>query len=117
MHWFKRQPDLAFVAECDGKPVGAFVSGIKPWWDGNRLFDGEIFVDLAYQKRGIGTLLAKAMYAAAVKKYNATVFEAVTFRKSKHPLSWYRAQGFKPESKLVLISGSLVKARKKLEKM
>ena len=29
-HWFKHYPDLAFVAEYDGKVVGAFLAGVKP---------------------------------------------------------------------------------------
>lgn len=49
LDWFKRQPDLAFAAEFDHRLVGAFVVGIRPWWDGNHLVDGELFVDPAYQ--------------------------------------------------------------------
>ena len=30
---FDRQQDLFFVAEEDGKAVGAIVSGVKPWFD------------------------------------------------------------------------------------
>ena len=29
-YWFNKHPDLAFVAELDGKIVGAFVAGVKP---------------------------------------------------------------------------------------
>ncbi|MBO7504680.1 GNAT family N-acetyltransferase [bacterium] len=50
-YWYDRQPDLFFVAEVDGRVVGGIVSGIKPWFDGNRLVDGELFVDKKYQER------------------------------------------------------------------
>lgn len=53
-YWMKRQPDLFFIAKYDGKIAGAFVAGIKPWWDGNHLVDGELFVDPDFQKKGIG---------------------------------------------------------------
>ncbi|MBI4176413.1 MAG: hypothetical protein HY518_04355 [Candidatus Aenigmarchaeota archaeon] len=54
--------DLQIVAEYNGKPVGAFVAGIKPWWDGNHLADGEIFVhpDCAEQELGFDIRGCKA---------------------------------------------------------
>ena len=36
-YWYDKQQDLFFVAEEDGKAVGAIMSGVKPWFDGNRL--------------------------------------------------------------------------------
>jgi len=61
-YWYKKQPDLAFVAESNRKIVGAFVAGIKPWWDGNHISDGEIFVHPDFQKQGIATKLSIALY-------------------------------------------------------
>src|SRR3989344_2446360 len=58
-YWLKRQPDLCFLAEYNNIIVGGFVVGIKPWWDGNHLVDGEIFVHPHYQKKGIGSALLK----------------------------------------------------------
>ena len=57
-YWYDKQQDLFFVAEEDGKAVGAVMSGVKPWFDGNRLIDTEIFVDKDYQERH----LAKELY-------------------------------------------------------
>ena len=113
-YWLKRQPDLAFVAVYDKKPVGAFVAGIKPWWDGNHLIDGELIVDPDYQKKGIGKILLKTVLEKAVRKYDAVIWEAITFKKTKFPLSWYRKLGFNEVKELTIISGDIKKALKKL---
>jgi len=113
-YWFDRQPDLSFLAEIDGKIVGAFLAGVKPWWDGNHLVDGEVFVDPDYQKKGVGTALSELMYRSAVKKYNAKRFDAITFKKTKHPLSWYKKYGFSEVDNWTVISGDLKKVLKKM---
>lgn len=112
-YWLKRQPDLAFVAETDGKVVGAFVAGIKPWWDGNHLVDGELVVDPAYQKKGIGRLLLKTMLQNAIDKYDATVWEAITFKKTEFPLKWYKKLGFDEISEWTIIGGNVKEALKR----
>jgi L-amino acid N-acyltransferase YncA len=61
-YWLDKQPDLALLAEYNGNIAGAFLTAIKPWWDGNHLMEGEIFVDSAFQKKGIGTELLKAVF-------------------------------------------------------
>ena len=106
---------MAFVASYNGKVVGAFVAGIKPWWDGNHLLDGELIVDPDYQKKGIGKLLLKAILRKAINKYNVTVWEAVTFRKTKFPLSWYRKLGFHEIKEWAIFGGDVRKALKKVE--
>ena len=106
-YWLKKQPDLAFVAECDGKPVGAFIAGIKPWWDGNHLFDGELFVHPDFQKQGVGTELSKVLYKTAFKKYKVTKYDAFTFKKIKFPLQWYKKQGFIEQKEWTIISGDV----------
>lgn len=113
-YWLERQPDLCFLAEYDKVIVGGFVSGVKPWWDGNHLFDGEVFVDPDHQKKGIGTELSKVMYKTAVEKYGATHFDAFTFSDREHPLSWYKKQGFNEVKNWTIISGDLRKVLKKL---
>jgi len=115
-YWLDKQPDLAFVAAYENKIVGAFLSGIKPWWDGNHLFDGELFVHPDYQKKGIGTELSKALYQKAVETYNVTHFDAHTFRKTEFPLKWYKAQGFMVNEDWVMISGDVKKVMGKLRK-
>lgn len=113
-YWFKRHPDLAFVAEDSGKLVGAFLAGVKPWWDGNHLIDGEIFVHPKYQKRGIGSQLSKELFKKAKEKYDVTVWDTYTFKGFKHPLSWYKSLGFEEIGEWTMISGNIDKALKKL---
>jgi ribosomal protein S18 acetylase RimI-like enzyme len=48
---YEKQRNLFFVAEENEKVVGAIMSGVKPWFDGNRLIDTELFVDKNYQNR------------------------------------------------------------------
>jgi len=115
-YWYKRQPDLCLVAELSGKPIGAFVAGIKPWYDGNHLVDGEIFVDPECHKKGIGTLLSIAMYNKALKKYKAVCFDATTFKNKKFPLSWYKSHGFKEVKNLTIITGDLEEVLNQLQK-
>lgn len=93
-YWLDKQPDLALVAEVKGHVVGAFVAGIKPWWDGNHISDGEVFIHPHYQKRRIATELSIALYEKALANYNVVNFDASTFKKTKFPLSWYLSQGF-----------------------
>lgn len=50
-YWFNRQSDLFLIAESEGKVVGGIVAGIKPWWNGNHMVDGELFVDPEIQKK------------------------------------------------------------------
>ena len=47
-YWYKMQKDLFLVYEENGKPIGAIMSGIKPWFDGLHLVDTEIFVSTNY---------------------------------------------------------------------
>ena len=115
-HWFDKQPDLAFVAEFDAQVVGAFVAGIKPWWDGNHISDGEIFIHPDYQKKGIATKLSIALYEKALEKYKVVSFDAYTFKKTKFPLSWYLSQGFIQNEDWAMISGNVKSILSKLKK-
>lgn len=115
-HWFERQPDLAFVAEYDKQVVGAFVVGVKPWWDGNHLVDGEIFIHPDYQRKRIGVDLSKTVYKKALQKYAVTFFDTNTFKKTEFPLYWYLSQGFKTNSDWISISGNVKSILNHLEK-
>lgn len=105
--WLDKQPDLAFLAEFDGKIVGAFFSGIKPWWDGIHLFDGEIFVDPNFQKQKIGSTLLKTVLQTAIEKYGAKTFDAFTFNRTAHPLSWYKKIGFREIKEWTMFTGDI----------
>ncbi len=115
-YWLEKQPDLAFVAEYNGKTVGAFVAGVKPWWDGYHLVDGEIFVHPNFQKKGIGTELSKTLFNKAIEKYDATSYDATTYNNHKFPLNWYKSLGLVPSENLILISGDVKSILSKLEK-
>lgn len=93
--WFKRQPDLAVVAVDGGELVGAFVSGVRPWWDGYHLVDGELFVDIAHQGKGVGSELIRQVVVTAKEKYNAKLWETYTFRGTDFPMAWYKQLGFR----------------------
>jgi GNAT superfamily N-acetyltransferase len=115
-YWRVRQPDLALVAECDRQVVGGVVVGIKPWWDGNHLVDGEIFVHPNYQKKGIGKQLYITVYEKALRKYQVTSFDTYTFKKTEFPLSWYKSQGFIVNPDWVMIAGDVKSVLSKLKK-
>ncbi len=115
-YWLTKQSDLFFVAEYNGKIAGGFVAGIKPWWDGNHLVDGEIFVDPSFQKKGIGTELSKTLFKKALDKYNVTRYDCVTYNNHKFPLAWYKSLGLIPSDNLILISGDLKSIITELER-
>ena len=100
-YWFEKQPDLAYLAEYEGKIVGAFLVAVKPWWDGNQLFDGEIFTHPDFHGKGIGTALLKKVLTESKNIYDAKFWYAFTYTGSEHPLSWYKKVGFKEYGKLV----------------
>jgi GNAT superfamily N-acetyltransferase len=102
-HWLKRQPDLAYVAEYENRLVGAFVVGIRPWWDGNHLVDGELFVDRQYQGKGIARALMQKVLLIAVEKYDPVFWETYTFRSQDFPLDWYKRLGFREIEEWVMI--------------
>lgn len=113
-YYFDRYPDLAFVAEYDGKVVGAFFADVRPWWDGDHLVDGEIFVHPDYQKRGVGTELMKIMFKTAIDKYGVVGWDAITF-KGEYPLEWYKKLGFEESKSWIVFGGDVRKVLKKLE--
>lgn len=114
-YWLKRDPDLAFLAEYKGLIIGGFVVGVKPWWDGNHLVEGEIFVDPDYQKKGIGTKLLKFVFDYAIKRYNVVRFDTVTV-KGKYPVKWYKSVGFGEIKEWVMISADPKKVSRTLDK-
>jgi len=113
-YWLDKQPDLAFLAEYEGKIVGGFLSGVKPWWDGVHLFDGELFVHPDFQNQKIGKALFKRMLAEASEKYKATTFDAFTYNGSEFPLSWYKKIGFHVIKEWTMFSGDIKEVLKKI---
>ncbi len=113
--WFyTNQSDLFFVAEDKNKIVGGIVALIKPWWDGNHLTDGEIFVDPDNQKKGIGKELIRSLFKTAKDKYQAVSWDTFTHIINEHPLSWYKKLGFEEIKHWQMITGDINKVLAKL---
>lgn len=106
-HLYNAQSDLFFIARDDAKIIGAIVALIKPWWDGNHMTDGELFVDPKYQGKGVGKLLIKRLFEAGKSKYGALVWDTFTHQIYEHPLSWYKKMGFEEIKEWVMISGNV----------
>ncbi len=106
-YWYQHFPDLAFKAVVNKQIVGAFLAGIKPWWDGYHLIDGELFVLPSYQKKGIGTQLLKHMFTFAQEKYQALTWDMYTYNCSPFPLQWYKDIGFEISKDWTLLSADI----------
>ena len=107
-YWYNKQGDLFFVAEEDGKPVGAIMSAVKSWFDGLRLIDTEIFVSNKYQGKHIANDLYRVHLKTAVSKYDAKVIEFHTYGdETEFPQNWYNRIGFKKDNELIIMSGDI----------
>lgn len=114
LDWHKRQPDLAFVVEFDHKLVGAFIVGVRPWWDGNHLVDGELFIEPEHQGRGLASELIRQTLICAKEKYSPVLWETYTFRNQDFPLKWYKKLGFEEIEDWVMIRADLSQILKSL---
>ncbi len=112
---YKRQPDLFFVAENEGKLVGAIATGIKPWRTGLRCADNIIFVDATSQQQGVGKALLKKLLETALEKYKVESIESITFADNEFPLSWYKRVGMKPDTHAIFLKGNIQAILKNLE--
>ena len=116
-YWYEKQKDLFFVAEEDGIVVGGIVSGIKPWFDGNRLIDGEVFVSTKYQGRHIAKELFKTHLKEAYNKYKANVMEFHTYGdETEFPQNWYTRIGCKKDNELIIMNGDIKEIIRKINK-
>ncbi len=107
-YWYDKQKDLFFVAEEDGKAVGAVMSGVKPWFDGNRLIDTEIFVSKKYQNKHIANNLYRKHLSVAKEKYNCNVIEFHTYGdETEFPQNWYKRIGFKKDEELIIMNANI----------
>lgn len=111
---FALPSQVGFVAESDGRLVGGFFSSIMPWWDGNHLFGGELFVDPDFQQQGVGRSLMKALLNAAATDHAAVAWDLITFRQREFPRSWYESLGFTETEEQVFLSGSIAEALRRL---
>ncbi len=111
-YWHKRQPDLFFIAERSGEIAGGAVAAIKPYYNGNNLVEGELFVAPKFQKQGLAKKLLKFLIQSAIDKYRITAVSEITY-KNVFPLNWYKRIGFK-ECDLIYIEGNAKEILKNL---
>lgn len=114
-YFYGQNKDLFFVAYDDERPIGVITSILKPWWDGNHLEDGEVFVIPEYRRKGVAKMLFKALFKCAVDKYNATTLEAHTYEdENGFPYAWYKRLGFETIDDWKIISGDIKEIMKKI---
>lgn len=114
---YEEQSDLFFVAEKDGVIIGGSVALVKPWWDGNHLVDGEIFVHPNHQGKRVGVKLIKHMFKEGKGKYDAISWDTFTHKIYEHPLSWYKKLGFEEIKHFTMISGNIEKVLKNIDNL
>jgi len=116
-YWYNSQNDLFLVACIDNEPVGAVMSGIKPWWNGIHLVDTEIFVAKEFQKLGIAKKLYIKHFEIALRKYDVVEMEAHTYQDDNgFPLKWYEKMGFVEDKQLKIIVGNVKTVLNNLKK-
>lgn len=93
-HFHRRQPDLFFVAESKQKVVGATVAAIQPWWDGNHLVEGELFIHPRHKGAGLERKLLKVLLAQARHAYKAVAWDTIMPTTEEHPFGSYEEIGF-----------------------
>ncbi|MBP5485881.1 MAG: GNAT family N-acetyltransferase [Alphaproteobacteria bacterium] len=114
-YFYRQNKELFFVAYDNERPIGIITSVLKPWWDGNHLEDGEIFVIPEYRQKGVAKMLLKALFKCAVDKYNATILEAHTYEdENGFPYCWYKSLGFETIDDWKIISGDIKEIMKKI---
>lgn len=115
VYFYNLCPDLFFIAKVKEKIIAGIWGPVKPWWDGNKVYDLEIFVDKEYQGIGISKLILAHYFKVAIKKYNVNSVEAITFSDRKFPLCYYGKIALNKDQQLVLLEGKAQEISKKLE--
>ena len=114
-YFYELCPDLFFIAKTKGKIIAGIWGPVKPWWDGNKVYDLEIFVDKEYQGKGISKLILTHYFEAAIKKYNVNSVEAITFSDRKFPLCYYEKISLSKDPQLVLLEGNAQEISEKIK--
>ncbi|MFH0804715.1 MAG: GNAT family N-acetyltransferase [Patescibacteria group bacterium] len=93
---YRIQSDLFYIAVDGQKVVGGVAARIKPWYDGMRLADIELFVIPSHRRRGIAKQLVAALLSTAVDKYRVSTIETLTGKPGDFLHDYYLRHGFKP---------------------
>lgn len=88
------------------KIIGAVWGQVKPWWNGNKLYDIEIFIKKAFQNKGYSKLLFIKLFEESIRYYSVKDVEAITFNDRPFPLSYYERIQLEKDSQLTLLSGN-----------
>lgn len=108
-HFYRRQPDLFFIAEKQGKIIGAIVAAVQPWWDGNHLVEGELIVEPNILDRSVVNRLMKQLLVKANEIYDVVSWDTIVPNVDKHPLAEYKQFGFEKVQQWDAISGDVAK--------
>lgn len=100
--YFNLPTFVGVTAILDKKIVGGFFSYVKPWFDGNHLGEGELFIDPKYQNQKMGTKLVFEMMKIAKNK-KCTVHDLIAYEKVS---KWYKKIGME-ETGLKYMSGNI----------
>lgn len=114
-YFYELCPNLFFVAKEKDKIIGGIWGPVKPWWDGNKVYDLEIFVDKEYQGIGISKLILEHYFEVAIKEYNVSSVEAITFSDRKFPLCYYEKISLNKDRQLVLLEGKAKEISEKIK--
>jgi GNAT superfamily N-acetyltransferase len=114
-YFFTLSPDLFFIGKDNDVVIAGAWGAIKPWWNGNKLYDIELFIKPDYQGRGYSRLLFKRLFETAIAKYKAISAEAITFNDRIFPICYYERIGFDKSKQLTLIEGNVADILDKLE--
>lgn len=99
--------DLFFVLEVNGVLAGATWGQIKPWWNGNKIYNFEIFVCNEHQNKGLSKQLLLYFFTEAREKYSVSTIEVITFSDRTFPLCYYEKLSIIPDKQLILLEGNM----------
>lgn len=106
-YFYELCPDLFFIVKLKEKIIAGMWGPVKPWWNGNKAYDLEIFIDDEYQGKGLSKLILFHYFNVAIKKYNINSVEAITFNDREFPLSFYSKISLNKDQQLVLLEGDV----------
>lgn len=96
---------LSHVAVKDGAVIGGISARVQTWDTGPAMAGGEVFVDPAHQKKGVGTQLGAALMNTAALR-NILTFETEV-PNNRDVEAWVTKRGLEKDEHLQLIVGDL----------
>ena len=111
-YFYSHQPDLFICAYDDDVPIGAVMSTLKPYYNGMRLIQTEVFVSSDYEEQNIKEKLLEMHLKLASSKYHVSNICTISDNSS---LDWFNKIGFEPNSNLDVLQGSLENCLQKIK--